>query len=220
MHSESIQTPWLFPHLVTLQPYSKINLKRKCSSSVYTPYPSQSENRFLDIFANKISHLHVLQIFKPFTQYFVEAPLASITSLSLLGYDATSVAHLCLGSFTHSSLQILSSSFRLDGERCCTATSRSLQRCSIGFKSGLWLGHSRTFRDLSRSHSCVFLIVCLGFLSCCKVNLWPDHSGAGFHQGTLCTLLRSSLPRSWLVSQFILLKNIPTAWCCHHHASP
>uniref|UniRef100_A0AAZ3PAF7 Peptidase S1 domain-containing protein n=1 Tax=Oncorhynchus tshawytscha TaxID=74940 RepID=A0AAZ3PAF7_ONCTS len=32
--------------------------------------------------------------------------------------------------------------------------------------SELWLGHSRTFRDLSRSQSCVVLAVCLGRLSC------------------------------------------------------
>ena len=81
--------------------------------------------------------------------------------------------HLYLGSFLHSSLQILSSSVRLDGERCCTAIFRSLQRCSIGLKSGLWLSHSRTFRDLFRSHSCVVLAVCLGSLSCWKVNLSP-----------------------------------------------
>ena len=105
------------------------------------------------------------------------------------------MAHLYLGRFYHSSLQILSSSVRLDGERHCTAIFRSLQRCS--FRSGLWPGHSRTFRD-----SCVVLAVCLGLLSCWKVNLaqvWgPDHSGAGFHQGSLCTLLCSSFPRSWL----------------------
>ena len=47
----------------------------------------------------------------------------------------------------------------------------SLQRCSIGFKSGLCLGHSRTFRDLSWSHSCNVLAVCLGLLSCWKGNL-------------------------------------------------
>ena len=46
------------------------------------------------------------------TQYFVEAPLEMITALSLLGYDATSLTHLYLGSFSHSSLQILSSSIR------------------------------------------------------------------------------------------------------------
>ena len=32
-----------------------------------------------------------------------------------------------------------------------------------------WRGHSRTFGDLSRSHSCIVLAVCLG--SCWKVNL-------------------------------------------------
>ena len=31
--------------------------------------------------------------------------------------------------------------------------------------------------------------------------------------------LHSSFPLSWLVSQFLPLKNSPTAWCCHHHAS-
>ena len=80
---------------------------------------------------------------------FVEAPLAAIIALSLLGYDATSLAHLYLGDFSRSSLQILSSSVRLDGEFCCTAIFRSLQRCLIRFKSGLWLDHSRTFRDMS-----------------------------------------------------------------------
>ena len=35
-------------------------------------------------------------------------------------------------------------------------------------------GPSRTFRDLSRSHSCVILAVCLGLLSCWKVNLRPS----------------------------------------------
>ena len=97
--------------------------------------------------------------------------LAAITASSLLGYDATSLAHLYLGSFSHSSLQILSSSVRLDRERRCTAIFRSLQRSSIGFKFGLWPGHSRTFRDMSQSHSCLVLAVCLGSLSCWQANL-------------------------------------------------
>ena len=129
--------------------------------------------------------------------------MAVITASSLFGYDTTSLAHLYLGSFSHLSRQILSSSVRLDVERCCTAMVKSLQSCSIRFKSGLWLDHSRTFRDLSRSPSCVVLAVCLGLLSCWKVNLrhWgPEHSGASFHQGSLCTLIRSSFPRSWLVT--------------------
>ncbi len=51
---------------------------------------------------------------------------------------------------------------------------RSLQRCSIGFKSGLWLGHSKTVTELLWSHSFVILAVCLGSLSCWKVNLRPS----------------------------------------------
>ena len=93
--------------------------------------------------------------------------------MSLLGNDPTSLSHLDLGIFCHSSLQILSSSVRLDGERWWTAIFRSLQRCSIGFKSGLWLGHSRTFTELFWNHSFVILAVCLGSLSCWKVNLRP-----------------------------------------------
>jgi len=73
-------------------------------------------------------------------------------------------------SFSHSSLQNLSSSIRLDGEHRCTAIFRSLQRCSIGFKSGLWLGHSRTFTELAHSHSFVIFAVCLGSLSDWKMN--------------------------------------------------
>ncbi|XP_051951468.1 dihydroxyacetone phosphate acyltransferase isoform X2 [Xyrauchen texanus] len=42
------------------------------------------------------------------------------------------------------------------------------------FKSGLWLGHSRTFTELSCSHSFVILTVCLGSLSCWKMNLCPS----------------------------------------------
>ena len=85
-------------------------------------------------------------------------------------------------------LQILSSCVRLDREQRCTAIFRYLQKCLIGFKSGLWLGHSRTFRDLSQSHSCVVLAVCLGSLFYWKVHLHPECSVTGFHQGSLCTV--------------------------------
>ncbi len=93
--------------------------------------------------------------------------------MSLFGKDATSFSHLDLGILCHSSLQILSSSVRLDGKRWWTAIFRSLQRCSIEFKSGLWLGHSRTVTELLWSHSFIILAVCLGSLSCWKVNLRP-----------------------------------------------
>jgi hypothetical protein len=37
-------------------------------------------------------------------QYFVDTPLVAITASILLGYDTTSLAHLYLGTFSHSSL--------------------------------------------------------------------------------------------------------------------
>ncbi len=70
----------------------------------------------------------------------------------LFEYDATNLAHLFL-----------------DG-----LLSWDFYSCSVGFKSGLWLGQSRTFTELSRSHSFVILAVCLGLLSCWKVNLLPS----------------------------------------------
>jgi hypothetical protein len=39
VHSESIQTPWLFQHFVTLQPYYKIAKIVFSPSSIYTQYP-------------------------------------------------------------------------------------------------------------------------------------------------------------------------------------
>ena len=106
-------------------------------SSIYTQYKKI-----------EISHLH-------------SAPLAVVTASSLLGYDATSFEHLYLGSFSQSSQQILSSSVRLDEECRCTAISRSLQRCSNRFKSGLWLSHSRTLRFALRCLGCVLRFVVL-----------------------------------------------------------
>ncbi len=44
-----------------------------------------------------------------------------------------------------------------------------LQFCQVG-----WLGHSRTVTELLWSHSFVILAVCLGSLSCWKVNLRPS----------------------------------------------
>lgn len=90
-------------------------------------------------------------------------------------------------------LQNRSSSNRLE----CRFTFKSLHSLSIGLKSGLWLGHSPKATPL-------LCRLCLGLLSCWKMNLlppWgPDHSG--YHQEWLCILIHSSFPR--LVSQFLL----------------
>ena len=105
------------------------------------------------------------------SQHLVEAPLAAIAASTLLVYVCISFAHLDLGIFSHSSLQICSSPVKLDGERRWTAIFKSFHRFSMGFKSWLSLGHCRTFTFMFWSHSSVALAVCLGSLSCWNVNL-------------------------------------------------
>ena len=66
------------------------------------------------------------------------------------------------------------SSFKLDGFCWCTAIFKSYRRFSIGLRSGLWLGHSNTCKCFPLNHSSVAIAVCLGSLSCWKVNLCPS----------------------------------------------
>lgn len=73
----------------------------------------------------------------------------------------------------HSSTQIFSRSVRFLGCRRETRSLSSLQRFSIGFRSGDWLGHASTLICFLRSHSLVFLAVCFGSLSCWKTQPRP-----------------------------------------------
>ena len=72
------------------------------------------KNRFLEMFCKCITIKKNVYHISIQTLYFVEAHLAAITASSLLGCDATSLANLCLESFSHSSLQILSSCLTLN----------------------------------------------------------------------------------------------------------
>ena len=76
--------------------------------------------------------------------------------------------------FAQSSLQNSSSSARLDGERLQTPIFMSCHRCSMGFRLGLWLDHSNSWLFFDLNHSTVALAVCLGSLSCWKVDLLPS----------------------------------------------
>ena len=55
---------------------------------------------------------------------------------------------------------------------CCWATQtfNSLQRFSMGLRSGDWLGHSRTLKCFLWNHSFVARAVCLGSLPCWKTQ--------------------------------------------------
>ncbi len=77
--------------------------------------------------------------------------------------------HISGGILSHSSLQILSESLRFRVWQLATRTFHSLDRLSMGLRSGDWLDHSRTL-CFFLSHSFVALAVCFGSLSC-----WNTH---------------------------------------------
>ena len=71
---------------------------------------------------------------------------------------------------------LLSKSLKLRGCRLATRSFSSLHRFSMGFRSGDWLGHSRTFICFFFSHSFVALAICFGSLSCWKTHPQPIFS--------------------------------------------
>ena len=94
---------------------------------------------------------------------------------SLLGYDATSFAHLDLGNF---SAILLCRSFEPLSGWIETVSGQPISGLSRDFRLGSsqgcgWAaqGHSQS---ISQSHSCAVLAVCLGVLSCWKENRWPS----------------------------------------------
>lgn len=102
--------------------------------------------------------------------------------------DATSLAHLSVGSFAHSSVQHLSSSLRWNEKHWC-----SLQRCSLGIQCGFWLGRS-------------LQAVCLKSSSCWEMNRPPHpppslRSGAGFQILPGCCWKTSPQPDAIAVLQ-------------------
>ena len=109
-----------------------------------------------------------------FTQYFVEAPLAAITASGLLGNDATSLAHLYLGSFSLSSLQILSSSVRLVGWGVSLNSYFQVSpEMSDQVQVRALAGPLKYIQRLVPK-PLLLLAVCLRSLSCWKVNLCPQ----------------------------------------------
>ncbi len=167
-------------------------------------------------------------VFRPFTQYLVEGPLAAITASSLFWVWRYKLCTPGLGDFLPFFFAnplklgqvgrgpLVDSHFQFSPEM--------FDRVQVRALAGLWLGHSRTFTELSLSHSCVILAVCFIVCGHCHVGRWtlgpvwgPERCGTGFHWGYICTLLHSAFPQPWPVSQSLLLKNTPTAWGCYQH---
>ena len=91
-------------------------------------------------------------------------------------------------------------------------------KISIELRFGLWLGHSITFTLLCLNHLCSFR---------CTLQLIVSLEKSIFYQVVVILHTESVCP-PWFT--YILLQSfhplpaccqwsIPTAWCCHHHAS-
>ena len=78
----------------------------------------------------------------------------------------------------------------------------------IPFFSADPLNHSRTFRDLPWSHSCVVLAVCLGSLSWRKVNLRPS-----LRTRALWSRFSSLYFTPFIFSSILTSLPVPAAWC-------
>lgn len=179
-------TTSLVTHFVTLQPYSKNKWNSFFTSKLCTQCSiiTRWKTKNMTWMSCKYSQPLFSTLLKHLWQQ-----LQSQVFFSMKLQASTPIFEKFLPFF----LQNRSSSNRLE----CRFTFKSLHSLSIGLKSGLWLGHSPKATPL-------LCRLCLGLLSCWKMNLlppWgPDHSG--YHQEWLCILIHSSFPR--LVSQFLL----------------
>ncbi len=78
--------------------------------------------------------------------------------------------------------------------KSATQSFSSLHRFSFGFRSGDWLGHSRTLKCFLRSYSLVALAVCLGSLSCWKTQPRPIFNALTEGRRLLAKILRYMAP--------------------------
>ncbi len=128
-----------------------------------------------------------------------------------------SLLQRCGGILAHSSWQNCCNSATLEGFRAWTAFLRSCHSISIGFRSGLWLGHSKVFILFFFSHSEVDLLVCFGsepkFASAWGHEQMAGHCPSGFF---------GRQQNSWFhlsqrVFQVLKQQNSPRPSHYHHH---
>ena len=80
-----------------------------------------------------------------------------------------------------------------------------------------FLKKKKTFMFLFLNPSGVALAVCFGRWTSVPISAFLQRA-AGFHLVFFCILLHPFSLLSWQMPQS-LLRNIPKAWCCHHHVS-
>ena len=137
-------------------------------STLNTPW-WQSENWIFEkVLERKNWNITLTKVCKPFTQYLAEAQpwvFLGMTQQALHTWD--------WGIFCHYSLQILSSSVRLDGDLRWPAAQVSPEMFHWVRVRALAEPLKDIHRKSSPSHPCVVVAGCLGSLSCWKVNHRP-----------------------------------------------
>ena len=127
-------------------------------------------------------------------------PLFLITASKRFLYLLTRFLHVSTGILAHSSFANVSRFLMLDGLLVITHFFNSLHRFSNGFKSGLWLGHSKTLTSFFRNHALTTLAVCFWII----VLKLPLLSKSKF-----------------ICAQFgILLQNLDVLLLCHNQLLP
>ncbi len=114
-------------------------------------------------------------------------------------------------------MQISSRAVMFWGCRWATRSFNSLQRFSMGLRSGDWLGHSRTLKCFLRSHSFVARAVCWDHCHAKRSShissSMPLLMEGGFHSKSHDTWPHSFFPLHRSVVLVPLQKNSPKAWC-------
>ncbi len=153
------------------------------------------------------------------SQYFVIYPLLAMTEVKRFMEVFTRFSHTVAGILAHSSMQISSRAVMFWGCRWATRTFNSLQRFSMGLRSGDWLGHSRTLKcPPSLPGWCVW-DHCHAERPSHVSSSMPLLMEGGFHSKSHDTWPHSFFPLHRSVVLVPLQKNSPKAWCFHPHAS-
>ena len=133
------------------------------------------------------------------TQYLVEAPLAAITAMIVIGYDTSSFAQALSG---------------WKGTACGQPVSGLSRDVRLGLRQAS--GWATQFTQLTLSHSCVVLTTCIGAIDLLEGDLRPSLSALepASQLGYLCPLHHSTFPQPWPVpsTQSRPLTNTPTTW--------
>lgn len=168
----------------------------------------------------------------PLNEHFIEAPLVTTTASCLLGWISTSFAHLGLGSLSHLSWQILSTSLRLDWKHQQTTVVRSFYRGSLWLWEpwswsqipyilkylAVWFMNDWCFkfvlkdsqRPIPKPPQCCLVIVMVREVGLLQSETMLTLEQVFFNYVSVFDCIHSSFSSDQSSCP-------PLAWCCHQH---